>query len=201
MINQSVRLCFIRHGMTAGNLEKRYVGRTDEPVLDMEKERLRRVLLPQLPFRFPKELYVSPMLRCRQTAAVLFPEIRQIAVTDLRECDFGLFEYKNYKELAMDPDYQRFIDTGGEAPFPEGESKAAFVSRCAMAFEQISGRWQKETCPESAAFVIHGGTIMALLDRFSGSGKDFYDWQVPNGGGFYCEWCPMTCRLSVIREL
>ena len=33
---------------------------------------------------------------------------------------------------------------------------------------------------ESAAFVIHGGTIMAIMQRIFGGG--FYDYQIRNGG-------------------
>ena len=29
-----MKLIFIRHGKTAGNLERRYIGRTDEPLCD-----------------------------------------------------------------------------------------------------------------------------------------------------------------------
>ena len=32
-----MRLYFIRHGQTLGNREHRYVGRTDEGILEMEK--------------------------------------------------------------------------------------------------------------------------------------------------------------------
>ena len=35
-----------------------------------------------------------------------------------------------------------------------------------------------------AAFVVHGGTIMAVLSAFSQTGGEFYDWQVSNGSGY-----------------
>ena len=37
---------------------------------------------------------------------------------------------------------------------------------------------------ESAAFVVHGGTIMALMSEFAEESKDFYNWQVKNGKGY-----------------
>ena len=36
---------------------------------------------------------------------------------------------------------------------------------------------------ESAAFVVHGGTIMAVMEAFSEEKKSYYDWQVGNGEG------------------
>ena len=36
----------IRHGITNGNIEKRYIGTTDEPLIDSEKERLRKNIYP-----------------------------------------------------------------------------------------------------------------------------------------------------------
>ena len=32
--------------------------------------------------------------------------------------------------------------------------------------------------------ILHGGTIMALLDIFAEPHRDYYDWQAPNGGGY-----------------
>ena len=35
--------------------------------------------------------------------------------------------------------------------------------------------------------MVHGGTIMSLLEALEGSGQ-FYRWQAPNGGGYLCRW-------------
>ena len=48
----------------------------------------------------------------------------------LKECDFGDFENKNYKELSGNPDYQAWIDSGGALPFPGGEDPEGFRNRC-----------------------------------------------------------------------
>ena len=37
---------------------------------------------------------------------------------------------------------------------------------------------------QSAAFVIHGGTIMAVMEKLSEEQMGFYHWQVENGGGY-----------------
>lgn len=86
------------------------------------------------------------MKRCVETAEILWPGFDQKKmqkVTDLRECDFGDFENKNYKELSGNGDYQAWIDSNGTLPFPNGESMDAFKSRCLEAFarivEEVSG--------------------------------------------------------------
>ncbi len=179
-----MRVCLIRHGSTAGNLEHRYVGSTDEEltmdaVLELKENKDR---YPQ-----PDCVFVSPLRRCVQTAGLLFPEIEKVVLPDLRECDFGEFEYKNYRELDGDPRYQAWVDSGGTLPFPGGESREAFAARCCAAF--LAGcKKAADSGYDCAAFVVHGGTIMAILDRFSSPHKDYFDWQAKNGEGYICGW-------------
>ena len=182
----------IRHGKTAGNLLGRYIGsRTDEPLCDEGREGLAGKQLPEV-----ERLYVSPMKRCVETAEILWPEFDQKniqKVTDLRECDFGDFENKNYKELSGNGDYQAWIDSNGTLPFPNGESMDLFKSRCLEAFaqivEEVSGAEQKwkdsgETGMFRAGIVVHGGTIMAILEQYGYPKRAYFDYQVKNGCGY-----------------
>ena len=43
--------------------------------------------------------------------------------------------------------------------------------------------WIKEGV-QKAALVVHGGTIMAVLSQLDSEGREFYDWQPENGGGY-----------------
>ncbi len=171
-------IVLIRHGATAGNLEKKYIGVTDEPLCPQGKKYLQE----HMAF-FPSvtQLFVSPMRRCRETAAMIYPKLDQIIVPDFRECSFGLFEDKTYEVLKQEPEYIHWLETGGESPFPGGESRAIFTKRCTEAFLQLVPQFQKDT-----AIVAHGGTLMALLSSL-GEGN-FYDWQIQNGNGFQAEF-------------
>ena len=60
-----------------------------------------------------QRVYVSPMKRRMETAKLIFKE-NFYEVEELRECDFGIFENKNYKELSDCPEYQAWIDSGGD---------------------------------------------------------------------------------------
>lgn len=185
-------LILIRHGKTAGNLLGRYIGsRTDEPLCDEGREGLAGKQLPEV-----ERLYVSPMKRCVETAEILWPGFDQKKmqkVTDLRECDFGDFENKNYKELSGNGDYQAWIDSNGTLPFPNGESMDAFKNRCLEAFarivEEVSGAEQEwiasgKTGIFRAGIVVHGGTIMAILEQYGYPKAAYFDYQVKNGCGY-----------------
>ena len=120
-----MEIVLIRHGATAGNIEKRYIGTTDEPLCDTGTAKIHEYMSAGC---YPKvqALYVSPLKRCSQTAAFIYPDMKQIIVQDFRECDFGKFEGKNYKELTGDEYYQKWIDSNGTIPFPQGEDIADF---------------------------------------------------------------------------
>lgn len=169
----------IRHGATAGNLEKKYIGSTDEPLCAAGRAQLaRKKALPR-----PDALFVSPMLRCVQTAKILYPQMRPIVVPDFRECDFGAFENKNYRGLSRDPAYQAWVDSNGELPFPGGESRGEFQMRCARAFRKVCAR-AEENSWESFACVVHGGTIMSILSEFAVPERGYYEYQTGNGCGY-----------------
>ena len=185
-------LILIRHGKTAGNLLGRYIGsRTDEPLCDEGREGLAGKQLPEV-----ERLYVSPMKRCVETAEILWPGFdrkKMQKVTDLRDCDFGDFENKNYQELSGNADYQAWIDSNGTLPFPNGESMDAFKSRCLEAFarivEEVSGAEQEwiasgKTGIFRAGIVVHGGTIMAILEQYGYPKATYFDYQVKNGCGY-----------------
>lgn len=180
-----IELWMIRHGMTAGNASGRYVGRTDEELSPAGLEWLEKIKISGV---YPQvaAVCVSPMKRCRETAAVLFPGAAQYVINGLQECDFGDFEYKNYTELNGRQDYQAWIDSGGVSGFPGGESLAQFCARITAAFESMVDRMIRGQMPcyDKMALVGHGGTIMAVLDAYAASHRDYFQWQVHNGGGY-----------------
>ncbi len=171
-----MKIVLIRHGMTRGNLEGRYIGcGTDEGLCGQGIAMLRQVRLPPV-----SRVYASPMLRCLQSAAILYPGIPPQTVDDFRECSFGIFEGKSYRELNGRPDYQAWIDSGGTAPFPGGESRAQFAKRSLDAFRSLDLYGRKEDC----ALVVHGGTIMAVMEAMARPAGSYFDFQVKCGHGF-----------------
>ena len=183
-------LILIRHGKTYGNTLGRYIGTTDEELCPEGREEL-AALRESGQYRSicPDLVYVSPLRRCRQTAEILFPGVPQEICRNLRECDFGEFENKNYKELSGNPAYQAWVDSGGTLPFPGGESREAFQERCRVEFARVL-RALKRQAGSNAVFVVHGGTIMSILSAYApqGAADPFYRWQVKNGEGWRALW-------------
>lgn len=178
-----MKILLIRHGKTEGNLHGRYIGRTDEPLCPSGREALEKLYSGEGDQKMLKDcklLFASPMKRCVETAGILFPGIRPILTDKLKECDFGIFENRNYLELSDEPKYQEWIDSMGTMDFPEGEKTDAFKQRCREGFLEAV-RIAEEKQASSAAFVVHGGTIMAVCEAFALPEKEYFSWQVKNG--------------------
>lgn len=186
-----MRIDLIRHGMTAGNLEKRYIGRTDEPLCPEGISTLNGRTYPECGV-----LICSPMKRCIQTAQVLFPGKKPIIYPGLCECDFGDFEGKNYRDLSSNADYQRWIDSGGTLPFPGGEAPGDFRRRCCDEFLRAVN---ENMTAGLLTFVVHGGTIMSVMERFAQPKRSYFDWQCANGCGFSTEL--KNTELTLISEI
>ena len=177
-MSEAKEILLLRHGKTPGNALRQYIGSTDES-LSPEG----RAELAVFQYTPEKAVYISPMLRCRETAELLFPGAELISVDDLREMDFGHFEGRSYLDMAEDAEYLAWLETNCESPVPGGESKADFTERCCAAFEKILAA----DGSDRLVFVVHGGTIMAIMERFALPQRGFYAYLMSNGGGYTCD--------------
>lgn len=176
-----LKIWLIRHGMTEGNRHQRYIGVTDECLCQEGRD-----LLSEFEYPEPQILFASPLLRCRETAKILFPGKDVRIIEKLSECNFGDFENKNYKELAGDSRYQAWIDSNGIMAFPGGETKEECASRNLKGFQQAVEYCIQEKITD-AAMVVHGGTIMNIMEHYAVPKKTFYEWHVGNGCGYQVE--------------
>lgn len=177
-----INLTFIRHGHTEGNLEHRYIGRTEEGLCKEGREALEK---NKEKFMEPEYVFVSPMLRCVESAKILFPGMEYMEISEWKEMDFGAFEGKNYQELQGNLEYQKWIDSNGILPFPGGENREDFITRVKKGFYRMVEilKEEEKDCYNVSA-VVHGGTIMALLSAFHGG--EYFDYQVKNAEGYQC---------------
>lgn len=189
-----MKILLIRHGATAGNLEHRYIGRTDEHLCPLGVQQM--IQLKQLNLT-AERLFVSPAVRTRQSAQILFPDMACIPVPELWETDFGAFEGKNAQELKDDPQYVTWVLQNCRAPIPGGEAVEQFKKRCCLGFF----RCLQEADASSAAFVIHGGVIMAILERYAVPSRDFYSYHIANGEMVEYTWSEKTQKLTKERIL
>ena len=231
MASMTYRIFLIRHGATPGNLEGRYIGRTDEALSAAGREDILRHQYPPVDL-----VFTSPMRRCRETAALIYPEwadpagfneewscperVNRMAssegrissepigqtesgaghvfrinrmksyeeqisselvdqtefdashalhiIEEFRETDFGNFEGKNHRELDGNEDYQAWIDSMGELPFPGGESRAEVKSRVMRGLR----RMMEEIATDA----------VSVTSQFSNSGDDGHDCYDLHGG-------------------
>lgn len=177
-----MELILIRHATTQGNLEHRFIGVTDIPILP-QGEALARAVAPSLPE--VDHVYRSPLIRCQQTAALLWPRHKDhTVVPGLRETDFGPFEGKNHQELKDDPLYQQWLSDADLSKLPVGESVEACVLRLTAAIREVITDARAHGYSR-VGVCTHGGSLMALMNTLGIPRRPhYYDWECPNCSGF-----------------
>ena len=120
MNKKEIKIKLIRHAQTNGNLSKKYVGFTDEDICDIgiENAKKRAIIIGS---DTQELVYVTPMKRTAQTAKILFPNAKQVIINGLAEMNFGVFEGKNFKDLAHSEEYRKWVDSGCTTQCPDGE--------------------------------------------------------------------------------
>ena len=196
-----MELILIRHGTTQGNLERRFIGRLDVPLAPQGEELARRVG-PTLPA--VDHIYRSPLIRCRQTAELLWPGTAMTVIDELKETDFGPFEGKNHEELKDDPLYQAWIGQSPDshpnyAAMPVGESPEQVTERVSAGLAKLTADALARGF-ERVGVVSHGGALMGLLTRCGRPVREYYGWMCPNCGGFRMALDPDTLELTVLEE-
>lgn len=189
-----MKIYLLRHGQTTYNVEKRYQGTLDIPLSEEGRAQLIRADIS------PKKVYVSPLIRARSTADILFPEAEQIVIDDFREMCFGIFQGRNYIEMERDQDYIAWVGENCEGCCPGGERKAEFCDRTCDAFAAIVDE-AIENGEEILVMMAHGGSQMAIMERYGIPRYDYYHWCGPNAGGYVLEADADTWRNEHILTL
>ena len=177
-----MELYLIRHGRTATNKRRAYCGRTDDPLSPEGAAEARTVNHPVR----PDLVYVSPMRRTQQTAAILFPQARQEIIPGLQEMDFGAFEGCTADDLADDPAYQRWLAEECRSDCPGGEGIVSFTRRIDRTLRELVAR-ARAAGREQMVLVAHAGTVMAAMCLYARPEREYFQWFTPNCGGFQVE--------------
>ena len=153
-----MRILLLRHGITEANEKHLYCGSTNLPLSPAGRAALRRQEMPAPGTRF----ITSGMRRCNET---------------LED-----FEMKSYEMLKDDPAYQAWLTGDNEKNVPpNGESGEHMTRRALAAFARV------QKAGRDAVIVTHGGVIAAIMAHLFPEGKNRYEWQSPNGGGYVIE--------------
>ena len=184
-----IRRCIlIRHGVTQGNERKAYTGCGSDDGLSEEGRSAAQRFAQEISAYIGKDtlFFSSPLKRAVQTAQLITAAAsldKTVHTVDrLKEIDFGIFEGKNHSQLDGNKDYQAWIDSGGTAPIPGGESRDGFIQRSMEGFKEVlksSGEY------EDIVIVCHGGNIMAIMSCLRDC--DYYEHMAGNLDGYFLE--------------
>lgn len=174
-----MKILLIRHGQTPGNSEGRYVGKNDQSLSPMGIEAIKAKLHI---YPMAEHAFVSPMKRARETKNLIYGDLAETIINEIRERDFGDFEGKSYDELKDNPDYVAWIEHN--VTIPNGEPTEDFNKRAINGFvKAVNTAFNMNL--QTGAIVLHGGTIMSIMEKFSGDiNKTYYDFMVKNGEGY-----------------
>jgi len=155
-------LFLLRHGRTG--FSGRYIGSRDvdlSPEGSQQIKDLRNSIKPEL----FDAVYASPLLRCRQSCDILFPDSTVQYKDALREIDFGRWEGLTFEEIRQQDSesVNSWAEDPGNFTFPEGESVPDFSKR----IEKVARFLSKEQ-GQRLMLVCHGGVIRGLLCYFLG---------------------------------
>lgn len=183
---KAYHIYLLRHGMTEGNEQGRYVGRLDVPLSARGRQEL-QAMREKGGYPQTDVLFSSPLQRCVESLKILYPDAEPITLPGLAECSFGDYEGKTLEELKDDPRYRAWASGMAEgnasvAP-PGGESSADFQKRVCLAFGQIVERLTRSGVTH-AVVMAHGGVIMTILGVFGLPRRPFYEWMAGNGTGY-----------------
>ena len=175
-------LYLIRHGLTQGNLDGKYIGQTDLALCPSGEEDIRKLAKADL-YPYVEKVYTSPLKRCVETAQIIYPDIQLSKVDEIAEMDFGQFEGKTQQELEKLPEYTAWLKGGPEACPPDGEKFGDFSLRCISGLDIIFRDMMKKDITR-AAMVTHGGVITNLLAGFGLPKGHPADYMCGSGEGF-----------------
>jgi alpha-ribazole phosphatase len=128
----------VRHGETEFEGEKRYIGHTDCSLSHRGIERIKR-LKDVLSKTSVDSVFSSDLLRARQTAKILFPNIKPIIMTELREINMGEWDGLTFKEVKekYPKMFEERIYQIGDFVVPGGETFRQCQKRAFKAIDKI----------------------------------------------------------------
>lgn len=161
------RICFIRHGETDWNVEKRIQGQTDIPLNEIGRAQALAMAFNAAHVSF-KAIYSSDLLRAAETARTLAArEALDVSpLPQLRERHYGIFQGITATEAAerYPEAYQHYMARDVVYDFETGESMIQLVERVGEAINWMVRHHTGQTI----AAVTHAGVLDVLYRKSTG---------------------------------
>ncbi len=159
-----MRLIFVRHGETTGDVEERYGGAYDDSLSEKGIEQA-RALSAELHECGARVIYTSPMRRAQETAAILGEalSLTPVVIPDARERNqyAALSGMKKADAAAAHPEFVELLKDRLNT-IPGAETYDEFSHRIRGAFEELLTQLEHDAS-ESALIVWHGGPMRVLF--------------------------------------
>ncbi len=178
---RNYKLYIIRHGRTAANEDGRYIGVTDEPLSSAGTDEIIH-LTEQFEYPPVQKVYTSPLARCTETAALIYPDVFMEKIEEMREYDFGIFDGMPLEKLKNDPAFIQWAVNGVGKP-PKGEERDAFTRRIITGIQKILQDMMHLQIFD-AALITHGGVLMTVLSGLCLPKKQPLEWACDPGHGY-----------------
>lgn len=155
-----LKLILIRHGETDLAVSGKYCGFTDVKLNSNGIAQAHKIAkrLKQVDF---DRIYSSDLLRCFQTANIIFEQSRIIKRTELREMNFGIIEgLSHQKALEQHHEvYRKWLNDMVHFRMPEAENMLDLQCRLSRFMDEI-----KEIREDSTIGIVsHAGPIKLIL--------------------------------------
>lgn len=137
------------HGTSTDNELKVSSGWSDSLLSDLGERQTRDAAANLWNHSFDL-IICSDLIRAKQSAAILFPDIHTVYDARLRECNYGIYNGTPHKNVV----YQDHI----YVPFPEGESLIDVQARMKRLIDEIKLNY----ISKNIALVGHRATQLAL---------------------------------------
>lgn len=176
----SLSLTLVRHGESEANIAHMLSGWMDVPLTERGRHELEDL---RLSVDYPKAeiLFSSPLQRCRDTAAILFPDMLPIVSDRFKEIDFRSLEGTILHSKEEIRSY--FADWVADRPRKDEETFTPVARRMGVTLE-TTARDCLEKGIRSATVVMHSGIMrVGLITLFGLPREDFNRMSVANGRG------------------
>ena len=179
---KTYKIHLIRHALTQGNLDGRYIGRTDEPLCEEGIKQLRN-MAEDMGYPSVDIVITGSLKRCKETAAIIYPDKMPVEMRGFDECSFGEFENHTAEELQPYEEFAQWLAGGEDARPLSGESNREFASRITETFKKTVEGLMKTSIHE-VALITHGGVIATILSAFGVPEQSMTDWLCPACCGY-----------------
>lgn len=160
-----IRCIAFRHGQTDWNKNNLILGHTNIPINETGKLQALKVKEKLYNMPTPDVIFSSDLIRCVETAKIIYPGKKINKTRLLREIDFGVYDGKNCQTVRENDHFFNKILINVHhplhlyTPFPKGESHAEAFQRL-LKFLIQSDKKYNDKC---IALFTHGDILKSIF--------------------------------------